>query len=178
MLQCGVFHRLQCEWVCAPQAAVEHICHHGPLHVLHGNTYSGAWSTSLPLSLTLLLPVLFLTPLPVHCFCTFLNMLPQQHHEPDSCAPLESGVGLWQSWAEPGTGKPQQFLTVSLTLQPSPVTKTLPCKPKNQGCQLWRYHTWGFLGFRDGLQTLEESKKLFLMENFSGRISFQCWAST
>lgn len=74
-----------------------HMLHHGPLHVLHRNTYSGAWSTSLPLSLIFLFPVLFLTLLPVQHFCTFLNMLSQQHHEPNSCAPLQPGVGLWQS---------------------------------------------------------------------------------
>lgn len=41
---------------------------------------------------------------------------------------------------ESRTGKPQQFLT-DATLQPSPATKTLPGKPKNQGCQVWKCQT-------------------------------------
>lgn len=79
----------------------------------------------------------FSPPLPVQHFCTFLNMLSQQHHEPNSCTPLQTGVGLWQSWLSLSLAQGSHN-SFSQMLQPSPTTKTLPCKPKNQAFQVWK----------------------------------------
>lgn len=149
--------------------------HHGPLHVLHGK----ALESGAPLP----------SPFPhlVHCavshssacsaFLHFLKHVFTAAPRAQLMCSTSAWCGSMAELAVPCTGKPQQFLT-DATLQPSASTKTLPCKPKNQMYQVWKCQTSGFFGFRGGLQILEESKMLSLMENFSGRISFQCWAST
>lgn len=133
MLQCGIFHRLQHEWVFAPQAAMEHMLHHGPFHVLHGNTYSGACSTPLPVFLISLLPVLFLTP-PSACpaFLHFLNHAFPAAPWAQLLCPPSAWCGSVAELPEPCTGNPHKLLT-DATLQPSPATKLLPRKPKIPG---------------------------------------------
>lgn len=113
MLQCGVFHRLQC---ISSSRCSGHMLHHGPLHVLHGNTYSGAWSISL--SLILSFPVLFFTPSAcptfLHFFKHAFTAAPRAqllHSTPDWCGSVAE-----LAEPEPRTGKPQQFLTDATAL--------------------------------------------------------------
>lgn len=175
MLQCGIFHKLQCEWVCAPISCSE-------THLPSWSSPCAPWKyllscqEHLPSPFPhLIVPSAVSHPSACPAFLHLLKHASTAAPRAQLLGPIQPGEGLWQSWLSLAQGSHNSFSQMPL-YSPPQLPKPCPVSPK---IGLSAPKVSDLMIFRlERCPPDTGGKKLSLMENFSGRISFQCWART